>query len=98
MVDKNFSVSNEVKDSVHNYYSFDHSSVRKIQEMMKTFHNVKLSHQEIQDIIVDYYIHYHPDIKDFSGYYAFDALWVKINELGDKWCFYWFWLILFMIR
>ena len=31
MVDKNFSVSNEVKDSVHNYYSFDHSSVRKIQ-------------------------------------------------------------------
>ena len=87
MVDKNFSVSNEVKDSVHNYYSFDHSSVRKIQEMMKTFHNVKLSHQEIQDIIVDYYIHYHPDIKDFSGYYAFDALWVKINELSDKWVF-----------
>ena len=46
-----------------------------------------MSHQEIQDIIVDYYIHYNPNIKEFSGYYAFDALWVKIKELNDKWVF-----------
>ena len=87
IVDKNFSISCDVKESVQKYYSFDHSSVRKIQEIMKEFHNVELSHQEIQDIIVDYYIHYNPNIKEFSGYYAFDALWVKIKELNDKWVF-----------
>ena len=44
-----------------------------------------MSHQEIQDIIGDYYIHFNPDIEDYSGYYVFDALWVKINELSNKW-------------
>ena len=38
MIDKNFSVSNEIKDSVQKYYSFDYSNVRKIQEIMKKFH------------------------------------------------------------
>ena len=87
MVEKKYSISNEVKDTVQKYYSFDHSSVRKIREIMKEFHNVNVSHQEIQNIIVDYYIHYNPDIKEYSGYYAFDALWVKIKELSDKWVF-----------
>lgn len=30
---------------------------------MKEFNNVKLSHHEIQDIIVNYYIHYNPHLK-----------------------------------
>ena len=31
--------------------------------------------------------HYTPNIEEYSGYYAFDALWIKIDELGNKWVF-----------
>ena len=34
-----------------------------------------------------YYTHFTPNIKEYSGYYAFDALWIKIDELGNKWVF-----------
>ena len=87
IVDKNFTVSHDVKDTVQEYYSIDHTSVRKIQEFMKKIHGVSISHQEVEDIIVDYSIHYNPDISEYSGHYAFDALWIKIKELSNKWVF-----------
>ena len=61
--------------------------LEKIQELMKEMHDVDISHQEVQDILVDYYTHFTPNIKEYSGYYAFDVLWIKINELGNKWVF-----------
>ena len=51
-------------------------------------HEIKISHQEIQDIIVDHHIHFNPNIKEYSGYYAFDTLWIKIKEISDKYVFY----------
>ena len=26
--------------------------------------------------------------EEYSGYYVFDALWIKINEISDKWVFF----------
>ena len=43
IVDKNFTVSHDVKDTVQEYYSIDHTSVRKIQEFMKKIHGVSIS-------------------------------------------------------
>ena len=87
IVRPNFTVSNEVLDIVETYYSIDFTSVRKIQEYFEKVHEIKISHQEIQDILVDYHIHFNPNIKEYSGYYAFDALWIKIKEISDKYVF-----------
>ena len=87
IVDPNFTVSHEVMNVVERYYSIDFTSVRKIQEYLKEFHGVNISYQEIQNIIVDYHIHYNPKISRYSGYYAFDALWIKIKEISEKYVF-----------
>lgn len=84
---KNFSVTDEVIKIVQDYYAVGFISVRKIQEIMMNMHNVDISHQEVQDILVHYYLPFNPKIKEYSGYYAFDALWIKIDEYGDKWVF-----------
>ena len=63
IIRKNFSVTDEVLDIVQQYYTVGSISVRKIQELMKEMHDVDISHQEVQDIIVDYYTHFTPNIK-----------------------------------
>ena len=30
---------------------------------------------------------YISELKEFSGYYAFDSLWVKVNEMSDDYVF-----------
>lgn len=87
IVDENFTISKDTKEIVQEYYSIDHTSVRKICEFLEKMHNIKISRQEVQDILVDYRIHYNTIIKEYSGYYVFDALWVKIKEVSDKWVF-----------
>ena len=55
---------------------------------MKRIHNVYLSYQEVQDIIVDYSIKYESNIENYSGYYVFDSLWVKIDEISDNYVYF----------
>ncbi|MBR0472010.1 MAG: hypothetical protein IJI98_04860 [Methanosphaera sp.] len=52
---------------------------------MKRIHNVYLSYQEVQDIVVDYSIKYESNIENYSGYYVFDSLWVKIGTIRNLW-------------
>ena len=77
VVNGNFSVSLRIMRIIWDYYAICGTTVRKIQEILKRTHNVSLSYQEIQDIIVDYSIEYKSDLKNYSGYYAFDSLWIK---------------------
>jgi hypothetical protein len=51
---------------VEEYYSIDFTSVRKIREFFEKVHGINISHQEIQDILVDYHIHFNPNIKEYS--------------------------------
>ena len=76
-------ISNEILEIVRKYYSVFSTSLRKIKEGLRVLNNVKISHQEIQDIIRYYSKKYVSKLKEFSGYYAFDSLWVKINEISD---------------
>ena len=73
---------------IWDYYAICGTPVRRIQEIMKRIHNVRLSYQEIQDIIVDYSIKYKSKLKNYSGYYVFDSLWIKIDEIGDKYIYF----------
>lgn len=87
IVRPNSNVSNKVLDDVRKYYSIFDSSVRKIQEALKEMNNVSISHQEVQNILLNYITDYDSKLEEYSGYYIFDSLWVKVDELGDKYVF-----------
>ena len=88
VVDTNFSVSRRIMKIIHDYYAICGTPVRRIQEIMKRIHNVSLSYQEVQDIIVDYSIKYESKLKNYSGYYVFDSLWIKIDDISDKYIYF----------
>ena len=77
IVRKNANVSNKILELVRKYYSIFEGSVRKIEECLKDVNNVKISHQEVQDILVHYGMDYESELKEYSGYYIFDSLWIK---------------------
>ncbi|MDO4963839.1 MAG: hypothetical protein Q4E75_07090 [bacterium] len=80
-------VSNSVKDIVFYFYSTAGISVRDIQELLNLLVDVEISHQEVQDILVSYNEGYKSELKKYSGYYIFDSLWVKVDELKNKYSF-----------
>lgn len=83
----NSSVSNVVLDKTCKYFSIFEGSVRKIKEALEEMNNVTISHQEVQDILVHYCEEYVSKIDRYSGYYAFDSLWIKIDELSDEYVY-----------
>lgn len=88
IVDTNFSVSKRIMKIIWDYYAICGTPVRRRQEIMKRIHNVRLSYQEVQDIIVDYSSKYESKLKNYSGYYVFDSLWIKIDEISDKYLYF----------
>ncbi|WP_323736288.1 hypothetical protein PXD04_10455 [Methanosphaera sp. ISO3-F5] len=88
VVDRKFSVSKRIMKIIQNYYAICGTPVRRIQEIMKRIHNVCVSYQEVQDIIVDYIIKYESNLETYSGYYVFDSLWVKIDEISDNYVYF----------
>ena len=80
-------ISNDILEMVRRYYSIFSTSLRKIKEGLTVLNNVNISHQEIQDIILGYSEEYVSKLDEYSGYYAFDSLWVKVNEMSDKYVF-----------
>ena len=88
VVDTNFSVSRRVMKIICDYYAICGTPVRRIQEIMKRIHNVRLSYQEIQDIIVDYSVEYESKLENYSGYYVFDSLWIKVDEISDNYIYF----------
>ena len=63
-------------------YSNFGTSLHKIRKSLKREHRIEISHQSIENIILnsDYKINH--DNWTYSGYYLFDSLWVKKN---GKW-------------
>lgn len=88
VVDTNYSVSRRIMKIIRDYYAICGAPVRRIQEIMKRIHNVRLSYQEVQDIIVDYSVKYDSKLDNYSGYYVFDSLWIKVDEISDKYCYF----------
>ena len=45
----------------------------------KSIHNINISYQSIEDIILSFKYSNKNKIEHYLGYYLFDSLWIKIN-------------------
>lgn len=68
-----------VIDCIKNLYQIYGAGLHKIRFNLKQEHNIEISHQSIENILLksDYEFDY--ENWSYSGYYLFDSLWVKIN-------------------
>ena len=51
----------------------------KIRFDLKQQHNIEISHQSIENILLESNYQFNYENWTYSGYYLFDSLWVKIN-------------------
>ena len=79
---KNNNITLAVINKILDIYSIYGASLHKIRYGLKKEHNVNISHQSIENIIKSYEIEETTSFWSYSGFYLFDALWVKIN---GKW-------------
>lgn len=79
IVNGNANITIPVIEYIEYLYSYFNGSLHKIRKSLKKEHNIEISHQSIENIILksEYEIKHENWI--FSGYYLFDALWVKKN-------------------
>ena len=50
---------------------------------LKEIHNVDISYQSVENILLGLEYDFDNDFYSLSGYYLFDALWVKINTVWN---------------
>lgn len=82
IVDKNNNITLPVIKYIIHLYSHFTGSIYKIQKSLKEEHNICISHQSIENIILMSEISLNFPNMSLSGYYEFDALWVRKN---GKW-------------
>ena len=82
IVEKNNNITRPVIKHIIHLYSHFTGSIYKIQKSLKKEHNICISHQSIENIILMSEISLNFPNISLSGYYEFDALWVRKNE---KW-------------
>ena len=75
----NSNITLPVIDCIKNLYQIYGAGLHKIRFNLKQEHNIEISHQSIENILLksDYEFDY--ENWSYSGYYLFDSLWVKIN-------------------
>lgn len=79
IVYSNYNVTIPVIESIRNLYSIFGGSLHKIKYSLKKEHNVDISHQTIENILISSDFKFNNDNWSFSGYYQFDSLWTKIK-------------------
>ena len=79
VVVENNNITNEIKNVIWKYYAISKISLRKTQLILKSIHNINISYQSIEDIILSFKYSNKNKIEHYSGYYLFDSLWIKIN-------------------
>lgn len=82
IVKGNSNITIPLIDHIKYLYSNFGTSLHKIRKSLKREHKIEISHQSIENIILnsDYKINH--ENWTYSGYYLFDSLWVKKN---GKW-------------
>ncbi|WP_296811631.1 DDE-type integrase/transposase/recombinase, partial [uncultured Methanobrevibacter sp.] len=78
----NANITIPVIEHIEYLYSYFNGSLHKIRKSLKKEHNIEISHQSIENIILKSEYEIEHRNWTFSGYYLFDALWVKKN---GKW-------------
>ena len=79
IVKDNANITHSIIEHIEYLYSYFNGSIHKIRNALKNKHNVEISYQSVENIILD--SQYENKLEDacYSGYYLFDALWVKKN-------------------
>ena len=78
----NSNITNRVRSSIKRQHAVAGSTVRQIQYLLKEEHNVDISHQTIENVLLEDELFFEADNWSYSGHYLFDSLWVLIN---GKW-------------
>ena len=72
-------VTKPVVEKILHLYSIFGISIYKIQKELNEEHNVDISHQTIERILLGFNFNKKHNPWTLSGYYLFDSLWVKIK-------------------
>jgi transposase-like protein len=79
LVYPNSNITLPVIDCIENLYQIYGAGLHKIRFDLKQQHNIEISHQSIENILLNSNYQFEHDNWAYSGYYLFDSLWVKIN-------------------
>ncbi len=82
LVKPNSNITKPLIDYIRQIYSCFSASIHNIRKFLNKEHNIKISHQTIENIILGSESKKEPEKWSLSGYYCFDSLWVKKN---GKW-------------
>ena len=83
IVEVNRNITKPVIDFILKSYSIGGDSIRKIMHRLKEIHNVDISYQSVENILLGFEYDFDNGFYSLSGYYLFDALWVKINSVWN---------------
>ena len=75
----NSNITLPVIDCIENLYQIYGAGLYKIRFDLKQQHNIEISHQSIENILLNSNYEFNYETRSYSGYYLFDSLWVKIN-------------------
>lgn len=75
----NSNITLPVIDCIKNLYQIYGAGLHKIRFNLKQEHNIEISHQSIENILLKLDYEFNYENWSYSGYYLFDSLWVKIN-------------------
>lgn len=82
LVYPNSNITLPVIDCIENLYQIYGAGLHKIRFDLKQQHNIEISHQSIENILLKSKYEFNYENRTYSGYYLFDSLWVKIK---GKW-------------
>ena len=81
LVYDNSNITLPVINCIENLYQIYGASLHKIRFDLKQQHNIEISHQSIENILLSSNYQFNYGNWTYSGYYLFDSLWVKINGI-----------------
>ena len=79
----NSNITLPVIDCIENLYQIYGPGLHKIRFDLKQQHNIEISHQSIENILLKSNYQFNYQNWTYSGYYLFDSLWVKINGIWN---------------
>ena len=79
LVYPNSNITLPVIECIENLYQIYGAGLHKIRFDLKQQHNIEISHQSIENILLNSNYEFNYENRSYSGYYLFDSLWVKIN-------------------
>ena len=83
LVYDNYNITLPVINCIENLYQIYGASLHKIRFDLKQQHNIEISHQSIENILLSSNYQFNYGNWTYSGYYLFDSLWVKINGIWN---------------